>query len=146
MCPMSTDSRHGEAMRNTLARHAARAPDAGAVAEVVLATWSSMVERLSPVIGVKGVDVLFRRALQLTGKTFPWLAIAEEYGNSASLLKGLKARFELQDASVATEAGNALLGIFTDLLTSLLGAPLTERLLGPVWQSLPPESDQETSP
>lgn len=143
---MSPDSRHGEAMRRTLAQHAAKAPDASAVAEVVLATWSSMAERLSPVIGVKGVDVLFRRALQLTSKTFPWLAVAEDYGNSAILLKSLRARFGLQDAAVATEAGKALLGIFTDLLTSLLGVPLTERLLGPVWQSLPPESDQETSP
>lgn len=143
---MLPDCRHGEAMRRTLARHVASAPDAGAVAEAVLATWSAMAERLSPVIGVKGVDVLFRRALQLTGKTFPWLAIAEGYGTGATLLKGLKARFEAQDAALATEAGNALLGLFTDLLSSLLGASLTERLLSPVWQSLLPESDQEPSP
>jgi len=143
---MSADNLHGKAMRRTLAQHAGSAPDAGTVAKVVLGIWNSMAEQLSPVIGVMGVDVLFRRALKLTAKAFPWLAIAEDHGNSTALLESLKARFETQDAAVATEAGNALLGIFTDLLTSLLGVPLTERLLRPVWQSLPPESDQETSP
>lgn len=143
---MSANNLCSEAIRRTLAQRAGGAPDASAIAEAVFGTWCLVADRLAPVIGAKGVDILFRRALHLTSKTFPWLGIVEGYGNSTTLVASLKGRFQSHGTAVAMEAGAALLGTFTELLTNLLGSPLTERLLGPVWLPLPREPEQETSP
>jgi hypothetical protein len=146
--PMSTTNhdRHHAAIRGTLARSAGDSPDASAIAEATLNTWRRMADRLAPVIGVRGVDALFGRSLHVTSKTFPWLAMAENDGSNAALLTGLKARLAGQEPAAAAEASDALLGNFTELLTTLIGASLTERLLAPVWLPSPPESEQESVP
>ncbi|TVR67501.1 MAG: hypothetical protein EA420_00450 [Candidatus Competibacteraceae bacterium] len=105
-----------------------------------------MADRLAPVIGVRGVDALFGRSLHVTSKTFPWLAMAGNDGSSAALLTGLKVRLAGQEPAAVAEASAVLLGNFTELLTTLIGASLTERLLAPVWLPSPPESEQESVP
>ncbi len=134
------------AIRGTLARCAGEAPDASAIAEATLNTWRQVADRLAPVIGVRGVDALFSRSLHVTSKTFPWLAVAGNDGNGAARLAGLKARLAGQEPTAAAEAGHALLLNFTELLATLIGAPLTERLLAPVWLPPSPESEWETAP
>jgi hypothetical protein len=143
---MSTTSNnmHHEAIRRTLAQGAGDAPDASAVAESTLNTWRQVAARLAPVIGARGVDVLFSRSLHVTSKDFPWLAIAGNDGNSAALLDSLKARLAGRETAAAAEASHALLVTFTELLTTLIGESLTERLLGPVWVPSSPESEQES--
>jgi len=120
-------------MRIALAHRAAGALDAHAVAEATIGTWRQVDSLLAPVIGTQGVDVIFRRALYLTSKGFPWLASGEEYVESAVLLAGLKARLEERCADDVAQAGYSLLVCFTELLTTLIGEALTERLLAPVW-------------
>ena len=120
-------------MRTTLAHRAGGALDAHAVAEATISTWRQVDSLLAPVIGTQGVDVIFRRALYLTSKSFPWLASGEEYGESAVLLASLKARMEQRCDDDIAEAGYSLLVCFTELLTTLIGEALTERLLAPVW-------------
>ena len=115
-----------EAIRLTLAHRAGGAPDASAVAEVTISTWSQVAALLTPVIGPRGVDVIFRRSLYLTSKDFPWLAFGEEHRDSAALLASLKANLAGRDADDAVEAGYTLLVIFTELLTTLIGEALTE--------------------
>lgn len=145
---MSTTNhdRHHAAIRGTLARSAGDSPDASAIAEATLNTWRRMADRLAPVIGVRGVDALFGRSLHVTSKTFPWLAMAGNDGSSAALLTGLKVRLAGQEPAAVAEASAVLLGNFTELLTTLIGASLTERLLAPVWLPSPPESEQESVP
>jgi len=135
-----------EAIRKTLAHHAGGAPDAGAVAEATLSVWHQVAGRLAPVIGTGGVDALFRRSLHLTSANFPWLAISDDAGNNAALLASFKARLASRETDTAVEAGHALLVIFTELLASLIGESLTERLLRPVWAPQPTASEQETAP
>ena len=65
-----------ETIRRKLAQRAGGAADAKAVAEAAISTWQAASVRLALVIGGQGVDVLIRRSLYLTGKTFPWLAVA----------------------------------------------------------------------
>ena len=132
-----------EAIRIALAHRAGDAPDPSAAAEAIISTWSQMADLLTPVIGVRGVDVIFRRSLHLTGTPFPWLAFGEEHGESAALLASLKACLAGQDADDAAEAGYTLLATFIELLTTLIGESLTERLLNPVWASPSPLSEQE---
>ena len=133
-----------DAIRRTLAHRAGAAPDAGAIAAATLATWHQTAARLAPVIGTRGVDALFVRALHLTSAAFPWLAMAGEQGNGAARLANFRARLEAREPAIAAEAGYALLATFNELLATLIGASLTERLLKPVWVP-PPPSDQESA-
>ncbi|OGT95774.1 MAG: hypothetical protein A2X80_01075 [Geobacteraceae bacterium GWB2_52_12] len=103
-----------------------------------------MADRLTPVIGVKGVDMLFKRTLHVTSLTFPWLAIAEGHKNSDALLADLKARLASRETEDAVEASYTLLVTFTELLATLIGLSLTERLLRPVWVPCSSVSGQET--
>lgn len=145
---MSTTSndRYHEAIRGTLAQGAGDSPDATAIAEAALDTWRRVADRLTPVIGARGVDALFSRSLHVTSKTFPWLAVAGDDGSHAALLTGLKARLADQETAAAAEASHALLVNFTELLATLIGASLTGRLLAPVWLLSPPEPEQESAP
>ena len=134
-----------EAIRQTLAQRVHGAPDASAVADAALGLWHQMATRLEPVIGARGVDVLFGRALHLTSKAFPWLATAGVHGNSAASLASVRANFQACEVGVAAQAGSELLVAFTELLATLIGEPLTERLLGVVWAPAQPVSEPETA-
>lgn len=135
-----------EAIRKLLAQRAAAAPDASAIAEVTLCTWQQVAARLVPVIGARGVDVLFKRALHLTSKDYPWLANTgdNEGDDGAALLAGIKDRLASREMADAVESSYALLVTFTELLSTMIGPPLTERLLGPVWDPATSGSKQES--
>ena len=141
---MSTTDSYRETIRITLARRAGEAPDASAVAEATFSIWHQVAARLVPVIGVRGVEVLFSRSMHLTSAAFPWLAIAEVKGGSGALLESVKTRLAGHEADTATEAGYTLLVTFTELLTIYIGESLSERLLGPVWVSTPPVSKRRS--
>ena len=145
---MSTTSNdiHHEAIRRTLAQGAGEALDANVIAEATLSAWRQVVARLAPVIGAHGVDVLFSRSLHVTSKTFPWLVMVQNGGNSAAQLVSLKACLADRESTAAAEASYALLVNFTELLATLIGTSLTERLLTPVWLPPSPKSEQERTP
>lgn len=133
-----------EAMRRTLTQRTGGAPDASTVSEAIISTWHQMADRLTPVIGEKGVDTLFHRSLQLTGNIFSWLAITGSYKDSAALLADLKARLASRETKDAVEASYTLLVTFTELLVTLIGISQTERLLRPVWAPRSSASVQNT--
>lgn len=132
-----------EAIRKTLADRAGEAPDADAVAEAVIGTWLQMSGLLAPVIGARGVDVIFRRSLYLTTTSFPWLGIIGNQGTSAVLLASLKLCLTEHSADEATEAGYTFLTIFTELLETLIGESLSLNILCPVWTLQSPASGLE---
>lgn len=134
-----------ETIRRTLAFHAGSAPDTRAVAEATLSIWRQVAAQLSPVIGARGVDVLFSRSLHLTSNTFPWLASVGDKADNTSPLASFMARLEAREAAEAAEASYALLVTFTKLLATLIGDSLTKRLLRPVWAPQPSTSKQETA-
>jgi hypothetical protein len=132
-----------EAIRRTMAHHAGVSPDADAIAEATFIIWNLVEGKLAPVIGMKGVDVLFRRSMHLTTFSFPWLASAEVHTDNASLFASIKARLASGETDASTEAGCTFLLILTELLTTLIGESLTWRLLGTVWKFPSPNSEQE---
>jgi hypothetical protein len=134
-----------DAIRAALARHAGHVPDAHTTAEAMAATWRLVAVQLAPVIGARGLDVLFSRALQQTTAAFPWLAVAVDRGGSDSPLPSLMLCLAGQHTVTAEEASYTLLLTFTNLLSTLIGEPLTERLLAPVWARPSPSSRQETA-
>lgn len=134
-----------EAIRRTLTHHAGKKADANAIASATLHIWSLMATRLAPVIGARGVDILFRRALHLTQSDFPSLIIAGGEEKESSLLAKIKASLVERKPAVAAEASYALLVTFTELLTPMIGESLVARLLDPVWAPSSPASEQESS-
>jgi hypothetical protein len=140
-----TDLRH-EAIRTTLARRRGDEAGAGAIAEATLGVWREVTDCLAPMIGTRGVDALFSRSLQLTTPAFPWLGLAGEHEDSVGLLASFRSHLEDRDPKAAAEASVALLVTFTDLLATMIGASLTDRLLDPVWTPPAPASAQETAP
>lgn len=129
-------------IRRTLAHRAGDGADAAAVAEAAISTWHQAAVRLAPVIGAQGVEVLFRRSLHLTKASIPWLTMAMDDGDFVALLATLQACLAEHVAADALEASHLLLVNFTELLASLIGNSLTERLLAPIW-TLPPSSSPE---
>jgi DNA-binding GntR family transcriptional regulator len=90
-------------------------------------------QALQPIIGDKGVAALFDRSLGLSAAAFPWLAQGPAGGLAGADPAALKALLAAQPASEAVAGGNALLQSFHELLASLVGRPLTDRLLRSVW-------------
>jgi hypothetical protein len=133
-----------DVIRTVLARRAGSAPDSVAIAEATVDTWRQVVAQLEPVIGARGVDVLFGRALHQVSATFPWAAGAVDPRTRSVSLTDLKERFAKQEAAAAGEASASLLLCFVTLLATLIGESLTERLLAPVWA--PPSSRSKQEP
>ncbi len=118
-------------------------PDSKATAGATAATWRLLTAQLAPVIGARGLEVLFDRALRMTSATFPWLAVGA--GNGAGLLPGVVELLACQRPAEAAEASYTLFLTFTDLLMTLIGESLTTRLLAPVWASPSLSSVQESA-
>jgi hypothetical protein len=132
-----------ESIRKTLAHRAGKSPDASIVAGATISIWNEISTLLEPVFGRRGVYVIFRRSLYLASKDFALLALNEDTEDNSALLANLNARLASQDTeNAATEASYILLVTFTELLTTLIGEPLTERLLHSVWASEPASSTQ----
>ncbi|SDP88091.1 hypothetical protein SAMN05216303_108234 [Rhodoferax sp. OV413] len=132
-----------ESIHGTLTQRAGDTPDVAAVLEAVGSTWQTMAAQLEPVIGVRGVSVLLNRALYLTVKSYPWLTPTNAQ-EAADAMENIKLRFVGRTALEAAEGGCALLVTFTELLASLIGESLTERLLACVWLPPSPPFEQDT--
>lgn len=118
--------------------------DATQVAGAIASTWQEIEAVLGPILGHLGVVALYKRSLYLTGKARPALAGLHEGVLPAMDLAVLKAAFAKESAAGAASAGGELLQTFRELLTSLVGPSLTERLLQSVWAPFsngPPAQD-----
>jgi hypothetical protein len=88
---------------------------------------------LTPILGARGVAALYQRTLHVTHASHPWLAGPQEIAQPIIDLVALQANVARQDRDEAATAATALLHAFHDLLASLIGGPLCDRLLDPVW-------------
>ena len=107
-------------------------PGAIELAAESVARWRQIDIALTPIIGRRGIVAIYKKALNLTHVDFPWLvAVSKDdvsFDNFASLLAALE-----QQTSVTIVAANlALHRAFNDLLVSLIGESLSERLLASI--------------
>ncbi len=100
-----------------------------APADAIAATWRRIDAALSPIIGPLGMAALFRRSVSLARAGQPALAAVRTDAPGADPFASLHEALSGQTGPVAAEAQAALLQTFHDLLVSLIGASLTERLL-----------------
>lgn len=134
--------------RDRIAAFLEGAVDAGAssqeVAALVAATFRRVHQALVPIVGERGMAALYKRSLHLSGPMHPWLAgAAKGSADGAAVdaefavdLTALTAALATRSSAEAASAGTQLLDCFRDLLTTLIGETLTERLLRPVWVTL----------
>lgn len=121
--------------------------DAGQVADAQAAVWRDINLALHPIIGRRGVAALYDRSLALASARHPWLATGQPVAPDAIDASALHAALAMRPPAEAAAGGGALLQVFRDLLSSLIGAALTDRLLRDVWsRPTDPATAQDSSP
>ena len=125
-----------------------RAAGAGAGAEEVVASiaviWQDIDGALTPIIGPRGVAALFHRSLHLAAQSQPLLAAIQTGTLTTMDLSALKLQLAAQTPAAAAAAAGVLLHTFHELLGTLIGASLTERLLRAVWPPLLNSTPQDS--
>lgn len=129
---MQSDSRDVGEAGSHQADAATPPPSASSTLDAAVAAWQTLHASLSPIIGQRGMAALVRRSLYLTRDAHPWLAPVCETAAGQDVLAALRSAFLLQAEAEATAAHGALLENFRDLLATLIGASLTDRLLRPI--------------
>lgn len=113
---------------SALARRVETGADAQHIAEAIVSTWREIDTALSPVLGRQAVALLYQRSICLAASSRPWLANICESGQTLEPAE-LRFAFALQNTDTAATGGYELLQAFHETLASLVGLPLTERLL-----------------
>jgi len=132
---MPLDSQHGARWPEPLASRLGADAGTDEVAGAFMAVWHEIDAAMSPIIGQRGVAALFHRSLKLVSAAHTWLSAGRGSALDAVDPAALEAMLLLQTAAEAAEGGAALFQSFHDLLSSLVGAALTNRLLHSVWTS-----------
>ena len=121
--------------------------NAAQIADAFFAIWEEIDDALTPIIGSQGVVALYRRSVRLALADHPWLAGGIDGERSTSDPRILKSVRAPRDSTDAAAAGSGFLQTFHDLLGSLVGPSLTERLLRSVWTNSPSgTAAQDTQP
>jgi hypothetical protein len=107
--------------------------DASDVAAAVVIVWREVDAALRPIIGQRGVVALFNRSVQVAAVGQTWLLSVRQEPDIELQLSAIAGIFAKQDAAAAISGGDALLLAFHQLLGSLIGASLAERLLRPAF-------------
>jgi hypothetical protein len=115
-----------------LAQFPAEGTETGRIADAAVATWLGVAAALSPIIGERGFAAMYKRCLHLMRVDYPWLTAVHEAAPAAYDFTALQTALALQTDSTAAAANGALLRCFYDLLITLIGESLTQRLLDPV--------------
>ena len=102
------------------------------VGDMLVSVWRDIDAALSPVLGKRGVAALYTRSIHVAGRTHPWLARLHPGSQSLMDLNELLESSAQQSNADVTAAAEALMHAFSELLTSVIGLSLTERLLRPV--------------
>src|SRR5687768_3537018 len=103
------------------------------VVNAAIHAWERMATQIISIVGEDGFNSLYARSIFLSQSIFPWLVASPLPPESEHRFAGLKTNLEGQTPAKAIEANSLLLITFTDILASLIGEPLTTRLLCLAW-------------
>ncbi|MDY0747557.1 hypothetical protein SNE35_23845 [Paucibacter sp. R3-3] len=118
-----------------LARRVGGNSDSLTVAQAFAEIWGEIEASLHPILGRRGLTALFRRSAHVSAPQCAFLAILAEGEMDLVARDELVSVFCSQTADTALDGGSLLLNSFRELLSTLIGAGLTERLLQSVWSS-----------
>lgn len=122
----------GIQLTTVLVRLAGENSSADHVAGALEQLWRDIDRALSPILGPRGAAALLARSVLDTAVQYPWIGQFERDQVARPILASLGTTISEQDGPVALAASLSLLRNFQDLLSSLLGASLTARLLDSV--------------
>jgi hypothetical protein len=136
-------------MRLPLPQQPADAGSSTRIAADTVATWQLLAARLKPLIGERGFDVLLSRSLHITSRSFACLGddwSGEQAATRSAIFAAVELRLASAQASVAAAASGAMFINFSVILAGLIGEPLAQRLLGPVWAQATRAAEKEATP
>ena len=122
---------HRELIHHALSAGAAKDAESGLVATTTVGAVRLLLRELKPVIGELAACALYGRSLHLAKASFPRAPLNAQTHDEllAPLHKDLTSRSSLE----AQRGSWALLNSLVDLLVSLIGEPLTYKLLRKAW-------------
>lgn len=142
--PMTGEA--GNAVAAWLLQAAGAEPSTEQVVASVTATCQDFDAALTPIIGPRGVAALFHRSMHLAAQSQPLLGELQLGPPSGLDLAGLQLRLGQHKPADAAAAAGLFLHTFHHLLGTLIGVPLTERLLRAVWPFTLNSTPQDTKP
>ncbi len=141
---MSMDSRAEEQIAASLAQYKGVKATALQIADSTAVAWQAIEVALTPIIGPRGVAALYKRSLHLNRHRHACLGDVAQAVQTSIDTAPLTSALAQQSPRDAAAMGAALFQTFYELLTTLVGPLLTERLLRSVWVhflSSPPAQD-----
>jgi hypothetical protein len=114
--------------------------DTGEIVTETTRIWLGFEAALAPVVGVRGLAALYQRSLHRARENHAWIAVPFESVPAVVDLPALAAALAQRDPASAAAGACAFFQSFHDLLATLVGPSLTERLLRPAWA--PPAGDK----
>jgi len=126
-----------EMIRSALGGGAAEGADSKTVAGATVLALTSLLAELKPLVGELAARALYVRSLHLARSSFDRPSAAD-LESPNELLAPLHRDLLLRAPADARGAAEALLLALADLLISLIGEPLTDRLLHKAWGTPPP--------
>lgn len=120
-----------------LAHRVAPTADSPEIAQAVAATWREIDAALVPIIGKRGLAALYKRSVHVTAQAHPWLRVEHDAALAVADFSELTPLLCQQSAATALAGATALFTTFHDLLSSVVGPSLTERLMRSVWAAAP---------
>lgn len=134
-----------EMIQSALGERATEGADSNAVASAAVRALTSLLLELRPLVGELALRALYVRSLHLARSSFERPG-PSELESPDELLAPLHRDLVSRAPAEARSAADALLLALADLLVSLIGEPLTDRLLHKAWGSLPVTKSPEVNP
>ncbi len=129
----SMDNNAGARLAAPLAHRVSPDADAGRVADAVVVAWQEIDAALTPIVGPRGFAALYKRSVYMAAQVHPWLMGVHDNALASVNLADLNVVFKQQSSAEAAASAALLFNTFHDLLVSMVGPSLTERLLRSVW-------------
>jgi len=107
--------------------------DAASVATAARRSFDELARVLAPLIGQAGVDALAARAVHLARREYPWLEETRDGERAEGPFVHVSMSLDHQEPALAADAAAAVLAAFTGLLVTMIGEPLTARLVRQAW-------------
>jgi hypothetical protein len=116
-----------------LAERAGSAAGNVAAADAARRAYDDLARVSAPLIGQVGLDALTGRTLYLSQRHYQWLAMTREPGQWTGPFSQIEFSLKQQTPAAGMEAAGAIFATLAGLIATLIGEPLTTRLLEEAW-------------
>ena len=106
---------------------------ASAISDAARLTYDDLTAVFAPLISSAGVDALWGRAFDLAQREYPADEKRADGVTTDDRFAEVSLWLDRQPRPVATDAAAAMFATFAELLTALIGEPLTKRYLEKAW-------------